>query len=247
MKRMIHYLKSLFTIRSRKGTVRFMFPAAIALLAMLSASVINSTDTSYIRLKTSSPTIEAGKQFSIEVYAYAHVPVNAVDITLTFDPNSVDVIGVDRGQSVLTIWTQEPVISNGSVLLQGGTFRRGFISEHLIATINLRAKQTGASDIKATDVILLAGDGRGTPVTVKDANNSSVNLYVYDENTNPDSIAVAVKVNIITDIDGDGKVTLKDISAFMAAWHNKDKIYDFNGDGKMTFKDFSILLANFIF
>ena len=245
MKRIIKYFQSCFKQRARVGTVRFMFPAVISLAAVLGAAVITSTEVSYVRLETNNATVEAGKQFSVDVFAYAHTPVNAVDITLQFDKNVVEVTGVDTGQSVLTIWTKEPEIKDGKVILQGGTFRKGFVNEHKIATVNLKAKKTGQSTVKATNVLLLAGDGAGTPVSVANSNTSSVSLYIYDENTSPDSIAVNVAVNIVSDIDGDGSVTLKDISVFMAAWHSKDTFYDFNGDGKMSFRDFSIILANF--
>lgn len=224
-----------------------MFPAVISVAALLGAAVITSTEVSYVRLETTDSLVEEGEQFSIDVYAYAHVPVNAVDITLQFDSDTVDVTGVDIGQSVLTIWTQDPVIEDASVRLQGGTYRKGFLGDHMIATINLKAKQTGQSDFEATDVMLLAGDGDGTPVTVADSLDSTVSLYIYDENSSDDSISVDINVEIISDLDGDGKVSLKDISMFMSAWHNKSKIYDFNGDGKMSFRDFSIILANYFF
>jgi hypothetical protein len=224
-----------------------MFPAVLSFAAVLGAAAITATDVSYVRLETSAQTIEAGDRFAIEVYAYAHVPVNAVDITVQFDPSSVRVLGVDRGQSVLTIWTQDPVIEKDRVLLQGGTFRRGFLTEHKIATINVQANETGQSSFKATDVVLLAGDGSGSSVSVAEAIDSKVNFFIYDESTDPESIRVAVNVDILTDLDGDGEVTLRDISAFMGAWQNKSMIYDFNGDGRMTFRDFSIILADFFF
>ena len=63
----------------------------------------------------------------------------------------------------------------------------------------------------------------------------------------PGNIAAAIGVSVITDVDGDGSVALKDISIFMASWRTKDTIYDFNGDGRMTFRDFSILLADYFF
>jgi hypothetical protein len=233
--------------RRGSGTVRFMFPAMLMIAAIVSAAVATGGDVSYVRLETSDTVIEAGSRFTVDVYAYAHVPVNAVDITLRFDSEVVEVLEVDRGQSVLTIWTQDPIIEQDKVILRGGTFRRGFIDEHKIASIDLQAKQTGQSSFKATDVVLLAGDGAGSPVSVAESLDSNVSLYVYDENTTPESIGVDVNVKILSDLDGDGKVTLKDISVFMAAWHNKDKFYDFNGDGRMSFRDFSIILADFFF
>lgn len=247
MNRLGHLVKSLLKSSDRTNTVRFMFPATITFVAFLSAALITSTDVSYIRLESSDATIETGKQFSIDVYAFAHVPVNTVDITLQFDPTAVEVLSVDKGQSVLTIWAEEPQIKDGKVTLKGGTFKKGFLKDHKIATINLEAKQTGQSNLKATDVMFLAGDGKGSQVAVAESVNSTLSLYIYDENTNPENIDVNVEVKIITDIDGDGKVTLKDISAFMSAWHTNTTKYDFNGDGRMTFLDFSIILANYIF
>ena len=223
-----------------------MFPALLLSAVLMGAAVINSDDASYIRLESTDTTIEAGERFAIDVYAYAHVPVNAVDITLEFDETAVEVLGVDKGQSVLTIWTEEPTVENGSVTLSGGTFRRGFLSEHLIARINLQAVETGQSIFSVSDVVLLAGDGQGTEVSVANP-DPKVSFFIYDENTDPSSIEAAVHISIVTDIDNDGKVSLKDISAFMAAWHNKSMVYDFNNDGRMTFRDFSIILADFFF
>jgi len=247
MNRIYSFLKKFIHLRNRNGTVRLMFPAILSFAAVLGAAAVTSTDVSYVRLETSDQTIEAGDTFSIGVYAFAHVPVNAVDITIQFDPTSVKVTGVDRGQSVLTLWAQDPIIKKDRVLLQGGTFRKGFLTEHKIATINVKANETGQSSFKATDVVLLAGDGAGSSVSVAEVKDSKVNFFIYDESIDPDSIKVKVNVDIVTDLDGDGKVTLKDISAFMAVWQNKSKIYDFNGDGRMNFKDFSIILANFFF
>lgn len=215
---------------------------SIALL--LGAAIISSSDVSYVKLQTEKTMVQEGDRFALDVYAYAHVPVNAVDVTLNFDAAAVEVLGVDRGQSVLTIWTEDPIIQNDKVILRGGTFRKGFVGEHKIATIELKAKQSGQSEFIANNVVLLAGDGKGTPVKVAESNNSKLELYVYDESTDPANIAVSVEMSIVTDIDGDGKVSLKDVSSFMGAWSNQSRIYDFNNDGRMSFKDFSIILAD---
>lgn len=232
----------------RKGTVRTMFSFA-TLAFLLGAALITSTEASYIKLKASKSVVEAGERFSIDVYAYAHVPVNAVDITLKFQDDAVTVRAVDKGQSVLTIWTQEPLIKNGEVIMRGGTFRKGFLGEHKIATIELEAKKSGESEMIAENVVLLAGDGKGTPVTVSESTDSSLSVYVIDENEDPSNIAVNVTVDIKTDIDGNGYVGIRDVSAFMGEWSggSTGKIYDFNDDGKMSFKDFSIILADAFF
>ena len=245
MSRIRNYLKNFWqSLRFRKGrTVKAMF-SLMSVALLLAAAVISGSSASYVRLQTNNETIKAGERFSVDVYAFAQVPVNAVDITLTFNQNNVEALSVDKGQSVLTIWTKEPTIENGKVTMSGGTFRKGFVGEHKIATISLRAKQTGQSTLDAANVSLLAGDGKGTPVKIADADGSHLSLYVYDEKADPAKIGVDVAVSLLTDIDSDGKVSLKDVSAFMGAWANSSHVYDFNKDGRMTFSDFSIILAD---
>ena len=248
MNRIRAFIVKLFTPQ-RSSTVRYMFSlSALAVVsAFLAAQVIESEPVSYIRLDVSASAVEAGDIFQVDVYANAGEPVNAVDVTLRFDKERVEVKQVDRGQSVLTIWTEDPVIEENQVILRGGTFRRGFIGEHKLVTIDLLAKETGQSSFSVGDVVLLAGDGEGSQVTVAENSESSASLFIYDENTDPSTIEVDVEVKIATDINGDGRVTLSDVSAFLAAWSSGGTVYDFSGDNRMTFRDFSIILADVFF
>jgi hypothetical protein len=155
------------------------------------------------------------------------------------------VFSIDRGQSVLTIWTEDPVVTASAVRFSGGTFRRGFIGKHEVATINFRALKTGQYKVKITDATLVAGDGTGTEVPVTKQPTESITLFNFDENTPPEEIKVAINSKMVTDLNNDGEITLQDISAFMGAWSNRSQIFDFNRDGKMTFRDFSIILADY--
>ncbi len=233
--------------RQKSSTVRQMFPLVLGLLAFLGAQSI-ATQGSFIRLAPSATTVLQGERFSIDIYANAHVPVNAVDVTIEYLPEAIEVLSVDKAQSVLTIWTKEPEITTNTIALSGGTFRRGFIGEHLLATIKVQAKYTGKTEFMVKNAELLAGDGKGTPVSVTGIGDASKKSFViYDENEDPAKITANIGVKITADIDGDGEVTLRDISSFMASWHTKDVTYDFNSDGRMNFVDFSIILAKSFF
>lgn len=224
-----------------------MFPLFLGVLALLGASVVGS-GTSYIKLVPSTTTVIAGERFTIDVFAQAHVPVNALDVTIAYAPEAISIISVDKAQSVLTIWTKEPEINKDTIVLSGGTFRRGFVGEHLVATIKVEAKNTGSTEFFIKNAELLAGDGQGTRVAVSGTgSNNKTSFVIFDENESPESIVAKVELKINADIDGDGEVTIKDISAFMSAWSSKSQNYDFNEDGKMNFVDFSIILAKSFF
>lgn len=243
------YLKKVYkrytSKRQAATTVRYMFPALLGTILLLSATAVSSLDQSYVYLTTTTRTVEVGELVTVEVGVSAHTPINAVDILLQFPKNSLDVFSVDRGQSVLTIWTEDPIIHSDSVQLVGGTFKRGFIGQHEIATVKFRALEKGQYEISANKITFVAGDGSGSKVPVTNHQSSVLTLFNYDENTSADEIKIAVSSGIATDLNNDGRVSLQDISAFMGAWSNKSQIFDFNNDGRMTFKDFSIILADY--
>jgi hypothetical protein len=209
--------------------------------AVMLAVALSGTG-SYVKLTTSTTFIEEGTPFTVDIYAGAHVPVNAVDITLRFPSDVVSVREIDTGRSVITLWAQEPAVVGDSVVLQGGTFRRGFVGEHLIASIDLEAKVSGEAAFTLTDITLLAGDGSGSVVALSESGSQTdavVQIGAKDGELRGD-----IALIITTDIDGDGNVTLADIQSFMAAWRGQGTTYDFNNDNRMTFTDFAIILAH---
>lgn len=235
----------------KSRTIRYAFPMMALLTAILGASALSTSQQSTVRLAASQPTIEAGKSFSVDVFVSAHVPVNAVEIEVEVPPN-VRITGIDRGASVITLWTEDPYVENGTVYLSGGTFRKGFLGEHLIATINAETTSSGIAEFLVQDVVLLAGDGSGTSVTLTEGFDGAKLYVAREDGTFADGEAVGLDgalatVYVVTDIDGDGQVSLTDISSFMAGWSSKMTIYDFNGDGQMTFRDFGIILSDYFF
>jgi hypothetical protein len=226
------------------STVRYAFPLFVASLVAIGLLASVSQNSSYISIKTDVESVNQGDIFYVTVSAYAHVPVNAVDISLSYPDKVIEVENIDTGTSVITLWAEDPSASNGVVNLRGGVFQRGFLGEHTIARLRMRALESGIAQVSLKDVSLIAGDGKGTTVAVHDTGNNEARLYI---DAVDGELSGEVIVDIITDVDGDGIVGIKDISVFMTAWFTKGSTYDFNNDGRMTFVDFSILLADSFF
>lgn len=228
----------------KKKTVRFAFSLAVIAALFASAAAVISDQESFITLAVTPTNIQEGERFTLSVYATAHTPVNAVDITITYPQSQMDVKGIDTGKSVLTLWTEEPYAKDGTIYLRGGTFQKGFLGEHLIATVRMIATESGTAQVTKNSATFIAGDGLGTEVQVADSDSDSHKIYIKNADG---SLVGEASVYIVTDIDGDGKVGLNDVSSFMSAWVGRGETFDFNGDGRMTFKDFSIILADSFF
>lgn len=231
-----------FHKKTRVRTVRQAFSlGSVALAALVATTLLSDTGT-YIRLVASEVLVDAGEEFTVSVYVGAQESVNAVDIAVQFPADVVDVTGIDIGRSVISIWAQDPFIEGDTVVLQGGTFRRGFIGEHLVAEINFVAAVSGRADFSVQEQTLLAGDGSGTEIS--SITTEAVRVVAMSTDG---TVEGEVALVFVTDIDGNGVINFRDIEGFMSAWREKRWIYDFNNDGQMNFTDFAILLADAFF
>lgn len=224
-------------------TVRFAFPAIIALSAVISFATALLSSASYVRIDTDPTHVAAGDQITINVYASASIPTNAVDLKIAYPEEQLDIEGIDTGESIITIWTEEPYAKDGQIYLRGGVFRKGFLGEHLIAKVKARTVASGVARIVASESVFLAGDGKGSTVAVSNTGSEKA-LVEIDEKGNLNS---EVSIGIVADLDGNGKVDFSDIQRFLSAWHSNQSSFDLSGDGRMTFKDFGILLAHVFF
>src|SRR3989338_9209586 len=96
--------------------------------------------------------------------------VNAIDATLLFSPDKLEVLDVSLGESVVQLWISEPEIDNaaGRVHFVGGIPSGGFFSAGLIARITFRARAQGESALGwdgASQVLLNDGVGTADSVT----------------------------------------------------------------------------------
>lgn len=247
MRVLSNILKYVFPTASLRNsaTVRYAFSFLFLFAALIGMAAVVGKDGTYIKIVTPTTSIEAGAVFPVDVYVYAATPVNAIDISVSFPEKQIEILGIDKGESVITLWTEDPFVAQSSVILRGGTYKRGFVGEHKIATINAKALTTGKAEFITNNVKILAGDGKGTEIATDLSRGKIVTTIIEAGSANTVTLQGAGSIVVITDIDGDGAVSLRDISSFMASWSSKDTVYDFNGDGNMTFKDFSIILADF--
>ncbi|MAZ30309.1 hypothetical protein CL655_03435 [bacterium] len=238
LRRLLHRFRKQARVRTIRHTFSFATLAALSLVA----TVLLTDTTSYIRLEAPERSVAAGDSFSVYVYAGAHRSVNAVDIAVSFPSNQVEVTGIDTGESVISLWTQDPYVEGSQVILRGGTFRKGFVGEHQVARINFKANTGGRAEFSVSETTLLAGDGNGSEV------DEIADTPILVVGVSEDGILSGdVAISFITDIDGDGNVSLADVNEFMRAWRNRQWLYDFNQDRRMNFTDFAIILADSFF
>lgn len=120
-------------------------------------------------LSPANGTFHKGQNFTVAVVVDADVPVNAVSGIVTFPTANLEVIGVNKTNSIVNLWVQEPSFSNaaasGNVQFEGVILNPGFAGRGgRVINIVFRAKSEGSANINFLEFAALANDGLGTNV-----------------------------------------------------------------------------------
>tara|TARA_B100002051_G_scaffold109346_1_gene104196 strand:- start:8292 stop:10043 length:1752 start_codon:yes stop_codon:yes gene_type:complete len=93
-------------------------------------------------------------------------PVNAADGVISFNPNELSVVSVNRSGSIFNLWVAEPTFSNsaGTINFSGGLPSGYTGSAGRIMTVTFRTKGSGSSRVSFQTGSVLANDGRGTNI-----------------------------------------------------------------------------------
>lgn len=89
--------------------------------------------------------------------------INTAQVNLTFPQNLLEVVDFSEGNSILTLWAEEPKIQQGKISFVGG-IPQGFKGEGSLIKISFSGKEIGKEDIAfGEDSKVLLNDGKGTP------------------------------------------------------------------------------------
>ena len=135
-------------------------------------------------ISPSTGSYSSGQTFTATVRA---VPggdsVNAVEASMTFDPDLLSVVSVNKTGSVFSLWTTEPTFSNAAGTISfGGGSPSPFTSTSNLLNITFRTVANGDAAVGFNTASVLAADGLGTDV-YEDGIGASYTVAVSDTPT----------------------------------------------------------------
>ncbi len=218
---------------------------------ILTASVFNPDVEMY--LEPANGTVLVGEQFKVSLIVNSHIPTNVFKGVLQFDPEKLSVASIDYNTSIADLWAEEPWYSNGdgTISFIGGTTKPGgYIGSGTLITVTFASKALGEATMHMRDVQVLKHDGLGTEVPLDapiDAifavGEESLQSKTVQSSVTEDSDIHIVRTIPNTDLNGDGKQSMADISIFMSDFMSQNLRSDFSGDGKVDIKDLSFITA----
>lgn len=215
----------------KKHTYKIAVGVPMVFLIASSLSLVRDTEEMCI-VPTDNRYVEVGETVTLQVFADSDVPVNVIGATIVVPPESVTIKDVSRDNSIIDLWSEEPIVSGSSTVhFSGGIVQKsGFVGNGLVLTITVEPTQEGEARIYFEDTKMLAHDGTGMEITCSD---------------NPIVLSVRPKSHPSPDVNGDKRVNLFDFGIVSARlFMVYEKSYDLNLDGKITIADIGVLITN---
>jgi len=135
----------------------------------------SSASAAVLSLSPSTGTFEIGGILETAIVLDSEgAYVNAIEASLLFPPDKLQLISPTTGNSIITLWTSQPTFNNslGTVRLQGVVPGGVNASRGLVTTLRFRVRAPGNAFVKFTDATrVLLHDGKGTDV-LKDTQNA---------------------------------------------------------------------------
>lgn len=242
----------------KKHKKKVMIGGAVFALFFIVANSISLSNlmqnaTFSIELLDGNTTV--GEEGSFYLIVDAQEPINALETTISFSPETIEITDISIEDSFIDLWVFGPTFSNasGTLSFTGGTpAEGGFLGRGVVATVTYRGLAPGRVLFEFENANVLAYDGLGTPVDTESLDESIIVERLAGDQartarTTMNKIVVRDQNTPLPDLNSDGKVSLADLSIFVTHISG-DYVYksDFNEDGEVDLKDVSILLSQMV-
>jgi hypothetical protein len=144
---------------------KVLFSAVTLCLGLM--MVPNLSEAATLSVSPATGVYSAGGTFSARVIVNTTgQSINAAEGTLTFNPQELTVVAVDRAGSIFNLWVTEPTFSNtaGTISFSGGMPTGYTGASGSIFNVTFRTKTANTARVSLTGGSVLANDGRGTNV-----------------------------------------------------------------------------------
>lgn len=147
-------------IKIFKSFIKIFFLIILFIPSFLFAASLNIT--------SSASEVKTGDIVNIKVVLNSSgAAVNSAEGVLNFPSDILEVISLDKSNSIFSIWVEDPSFSNsiGTISFSGGLPSPGFIGTNgKVISVVFHAKKSGTATFNISDGAVRADDGSGTSV-----------------------------------------------------------------------------------
>ncbi len=162
--------KNATSVVSTFRVTRFAFRiiASAALCVAASFGFAQAALAATLSVSPGSGTYSVAQTFTVNVLvSSSDQPMNAAQGVITFPKDLLEVTGVSKSGTKMSLWVQEPSFSNaaGTVRFEGIVLNPGYQGGAAkVLSISFKVKGTGSASVAFSSGTVLANDGKGTNI-----------------------------------------------------------------------------------
>ena len=157
-----------------------------------------------ISINTSKNSFSLGEDFLVNIFADTKdTSVNAIEGTLLFSPEFLELKEIRDGNSAINFWVEKPHSTENDKVVFSGITTGGFSGKNeFLFSLVFRTKKTGDSNISFKDVQILENDGAGTKLPVNtssfkfsissEVNRSNIDNFKINDTSPPEDFSPAI-------------------------------------------------------
>lgn len=160
-----------------RAKVKKYFLPFLILMCFFTHAISVTAASLYMTPSSAQPAV--GDTVTLRVYVNTQsVSVNTVEGVVKFDPSLLQVVSVNKSNSIVNIWIEEPSFSNsaGTISFNGGMTPPGYTgSSGEIFSITAKMKKEGSTALSLSGISVRKSDGSGADVASSaNANGTSL-------------------------------------------------------------------------
>lgn len=222
----------------------------VGLVAAIGALLLTESTTTDMYLETDKQVEIVGDTFTVDVMVMSRIPVNVFAGVVEFDPDLLQVASIDYNTSIADLWAEKPWYENGAGTINfagGSTMPGGFRGTGSLVRITFETTHGGEAKLTLHEPRILIHDGLGTDASLPASIDTIVSIgtpnLIVQTNKKMAAPLILKDAPPSTDLNGDNKQTLADVSIFMLHMSTQNPRSDFNQDGTVGIADLSHILA----
>ncbi|MCK5286057.1 MAG: hypothetical protein KAJ58_02415 [Candidatus Pacebacteria bacterium] len=141
---------------------KIFFSIIFATVLLVSANI---TEAATLYLLPEYKNIDIGQEFFVDVKVNSENDfINAVQSTISFPSNIIEIVDVSKHNSVFNFWIDEPDVEENKIIFIGGTAKG--VSGDSLQVLRILCKSIGAgtASIDISESVITANDGKGTNI-----------------------------------------------------------------------------------
>ena len=156
----------------RNTAKNFLFAVFLFLLFFVGTGFNKNTvlaqnkQSAVLSFSTLPKQIEEGERVTVDVNVSSEEQsINAISGVMSFPVGLLRVVSINKDNSIIKLWTQEPQLNSGNISFEGIILNPGFQGNNgLVFSVTFEAENSGSVNLNFSEGAILANDGLGTNI-----------------------------------------------------------------------------------